>query len=756
MTDEPPPPRTGLGRGKGGKKRKTNVGKKSSDVAAQDTPEKEARVSISRLSKEKLDSLGVQAPEAPAKKKVAPKASKDKPQQTSDVVEKAAKEGKEKKEKKDKETSKENKKKDDVSHGKQKATAEEVRIKKYKEMQKKNAAKTREFSKEVAELLESAPLPSRHIDNEIDLVDLTYERPFETVHVDKVTEGIWADLKLPKDYQYSYIYGSMRGVKSQGDIGIQKHSGATSDKDWKNYLKYFQGCTNWLAMKTLVENVIPAFDNIPDQLCDFHLATDTEDLIASHCMAVQDVPYDDPFAVRTLPDGDCLFHALSRLIYGNQHRHIELRVRMLYEAVKNEDWYLSHDYLTAGLENWQPRLKDETDQASQIIRATGLYPHNDKYHYISPQERKVWYHKEIFGHRFPGEHCGLFILHVMSNVLRRPIVSLLPETAKSEFRDVHRTIQPFYVGDRGRDPAVIMWTFGTYRFSSVNHFVPIVPRKPAYTMHQIDYEPENSLEDVQYAHEMRMKLIEKNLKKQKERRKNVRDTDDTDTPAEESEAATTQDTEEEEEEGNDFEDTEDDDSQLKEDIDSIIERTSPVEEPQKSPSSPVHTSDTSFLVGDAKSSIKDDAALHKETQDKEPKKSEETGKKDEEKEDEGEKTEAKSTTDSDKEDKGDTRNQEEEEGIQNEQEDKENKKAKETEDNEEEKEENEEEEKIEEAERESLKGDCVTEPDLGDEELLKAVQAAEEVQEKVQEENVPVDNDGKPDDVGESAGDGEQ
>ena len=59
----------------------------------------------------------------------------------------------------------------------------------------------------------------------------------------------------------------------------------------------------------------------------------------------QDTKWESAFPIRTSPDGNCFFHAISRLVYGNGGRHCEMRVRCCVEAVVNAYRYTSERYL---------------------------------------------------------------------------------------------------------------------------------------------------------------------------------------------------------------------------------------------------------------------------------------------------------------------------------------------------------------------------------------------------------------------------
>lgn len=47
---------------------------------------------------------------------------------------------------------------------------------------------------------------------------------------------------------------------------------------------------------------------------------------------------------QTYGDGNCLYRAMSRIICGNEDRHVELRTRTFIELCMNKEKYLNDGY----------------------------------------------------------------------------------------------------------------------------------------------------------------------------------------------------------------------------------------------------------------------------------------------------------------------------------------------------------------------------------------------------------------------------
>ena len=62
------------------------------------------------------------------------------------------------------------------------------------------------------------------------------------------------------------------------------------------------------------------------------------------------------YPVKVFGDGNCLPYCGSIHAFGNDKHGIEIRVRIIVEAVTNKDVYLSHNYLDQGTSGSSPRF----------------------------------------------------------------------------------------------------------------------------------------------------------------------------------------------------------------------------------------------------------------------------------------------------------------------------------------------------------------------------------------------------------------
>ena len=69
-------------------------------------------------------------------------------------------------------------------------------------------------------------------------------------------------------------------------------------------------------------------------------------------IALHFLPKDSPtgyLPVKNFGDGNCFARAISQFLYGTENHHLEVRIRIVLEAVRNKHLYLDQDSLSKGL-----------------------------------------------------------------------------------------------------------------------------------------------------------------------------------------------------------------------------------------------------------------------------------------------------------------------------------------------------------------------------------------------------------------------
>ena len=100
----------------------------------------------------------------------------------------------------------------------------------------------------------------------------------------------------------------------------------------------------------------------------------------------------------TVGDGNCLPRSLSRLMFGVEHRHAEVRVRLTVEGALNRNRYLNNYYLRSGLG------RDTQYTLCELYTSLcGAYDHQN-----TPDDLTRIYNGDVYNTRVDGAYCGIF------------------------------------------------------------------------------------------------------------------------------------------------------------------------------------------------------------------------------------------------------------------------------------------------------------------------------------------------------------
>ena len=94
------------------------------------------------------------------------------------------------------------------------------------------------------------------------------------------------------------------------------------------------------VQRTRLPDVLPIVKYMVDEY-------DIVDTIAKHFFPDKDGP-SNYLPVETIGDGNCGYRALAHVLLSDQNRHHEVRVRITFEAIINEESFLQHAILARG------------------------------------------------------------------------------------------------------------------------------------------------------------------------------------------------------------------------------------------------------------------------------------------------------------------------------------------------------------------------------------------------------------------------
>lgn len=220
------------------------------------------------------------------------------------------------------------------------------------------------------------------------------------------------------------------------------------------------------------------FAAVPDEAVNIRLDTDPVCFMGRVTMP----PEEDlnefiktAFAIRTIPDGSCFYHACSRLQYGRQGFAMEMRVRLIVEFLMNEDRYLQSKTFDASLE----RIEGKSHLHRLLI-----YASNETPEHLTKEGEVQHFRDHVMGTLNPNEYAALLDIFGMANVLNRPIVSIFPKfregSGGSWFRQVYKDHQCIVFPSDPEQRLVenaffVHWTKAHPDGIIFNHFNAVVP-----------------------------------------------------------------------------------------------------------------------------------------------------------------------------------------------------------------------------------------------------------------------------------------
>ena len=112
--------------------------------------------------------------------------------------------------------------------------------------------------------------------------------------------------------------------------------------NWIGILNHMNEYTMFNALKCYVQCIwLPEVLPIVKYMVDEY---DIIDTIAKHFYPDKDGP-SNYLPVETIGDGNCGYRALGHVLLSDQNHHHEVRVRITFEAVINEESFLQHAIL---------------------------------------------------------------------------------------------------------------------------------------------------------------------------------------------------------------------------------------------------------------------------------------------------------------------------------------------------------------------------------------------------------------------------
>ena len=153
-------------------------------------------------------------------------------------------------------------------------------------------------------------------------------------------------------------------------------------------------------------------------------------------------------------------------MFKNQDHYMEMRVRIVYEAVQNYDKYIDDFYVSNGAVNLYARgtLPEQYVQYSENFNP-----------YFTFNLREI-YEQEVLDICQDGAFMGIWQIFQASNVIMCPVQSIHPRIGNPNVReDLNRTVFCINNEFNTHKPVKLMWTpMQVNKGSRPCHFVPLL------------------------------------------------------------------------------------------------------------------------------------------------------------------------------------------------------------------------------------------------------------------------------------------
>ena len=135
-------------------------------------------------------------------------------------------------------------------------------------------------------------------------------------------------------------------------------------------------------------------------------------------------------------DGNCFPRTISYMLFKTEHRHTEIHVCIIYEAVLNMEMYMDHNYVSNGAYNFYDH-GTLPEQYAQYL---------DNYNPQATFNMLRLYKQEVLDTCKDGAYMGIWQIFQVANVIKRPVTSVHPKIGNPNVRrDLHCTVEGDHV-----------------------------------------------------------------------------------------------------------------------------------------------------------------------------------------------------------------------------------------------------------------------------------------------------------------------
>ena len=207
----------------------------------------------------------------------------------------------------------------------------------------------------------------------------------------------------------------------------------TIEEKWDNILKTMKSLKNFDSLAYV--RTLSEFHEFSSLEGNRHLHHYRRDALA-HLLVPDDCPVhrEEAFPVYTKGDGNCFLYSLSWIVYGHEDQHVEMKVRLIVEAVRYMDHYLDHEYLCRKYEF--PYEREKPMGSIYHTYWTDYIQGMD----VTGESMVKFYKNEVMSLTKDFQECGIWQIHHVDSVLGQAIHTIFPHYALPNLRKDHNRL----------------------------------------------------------------------------------------------------------------------------------------------------------------------------------------------------------------------------------------------------------------------------------------------------------------------------
>ena len=227
--------------------------------------------------------------------------------------------------------------------------------------------------------------------------------------------------------------------------------------DWNDVHRKLLHCKSFHELKLSAKSQLKKVPPLPDKFVgDKSVSGDSIDNVAMTFF-----PADTPqrflchHPVITGMDGNCFCRSISRLVFGSQEHHLQIRCRIVMDSVMKVVDYTDHNYLMRNCSHIHRRC---SNIASYYCTYSGVKQVGNRDSTI--QGIQSVFREDVLRIRNLGEYCGLWQFHSAANVLNSKITMMFPSKhIRLDVRvDHHREFWPHNIKKMRDKELGLLWT----------------------------------------------------------------------------------------------------------------------------------------------------------------------------------------------------------------------------------------------------------------------------------------------------------